>query len=223
MKNNNFINRSYNTFLKRLIDLILSSIFLIILLPFFVVFWPILLWQMALPIIFKQKRTGKNGKEFTIYKFRTMVKNAEALRLKKQKQFAKLNYAPKPMFKIEDDPRFTKFGKVLSKTGLDELPQIFNVIKGDMALVGPRPLPVDEAKGLSKIDPDWYQWRHQVKPGLFSLWVLDDKRHQSLKIWKQLEKDTLTLNLCQQYWLIIKIILIQLQKTIDLLYKTRSK
>jgi lipopolysaccharide/colanic/teichoic acid biosynthesis glycosyltransferase len=223
MKNSTFINRSYNACSKRFIDLTLASIFLIISLPFFIVLWPILIWQIGLPIIFKQKRTGKNGKEFTIYKFRTMVKNAENLRLKKQKEFSKLNYAPKPMFKIENDPRFTKFGKILSKTGLDELPQIINVIKSDMSLVGPRPLPSNEVKELKKVDLNWYSWRHQIKPGLFSLWVLDDKRHQSLKIWKQLEKETLVLNLFQQYLLIIKIILIQLKKTINLIFKTNFK
>lgn len=220
MKKNDFINHSYNTFLKRLIDLVLSLIFVIISSPFIFIFWLILVWQMGFPIIFKQKRTGKNGKEFTIYKFRTMVKNAENLRLKKQKEFAKLNYAPKPMFKIENDPRFTKFGKILSKTGLDELPQIINVIKSNMSLVGPRPLPVEETKELKVINPNWYSWRHQVKPGLFSLWVLNDQRHQNLKIWKQLEKDTLTLKLYQQYLLIIKIIFIQLKKSINLIFKT---
>lgn len=219
MKNSIFINRSYNACSKRFIDLTLALIFLIISFPFFIVLWPILIWQIGLPIIFKQKRTGKNGKEFTIYKFRTMIKNAENLRLKKQKEFSKLNYAPKPMFKIENDPRFTKFGKILSKTGLDELPQIINVIKSDMSLVGPRPLPSNEVKELKKVDLNWYSWRHQIKPGLFSLWVLDDKRHQSLKIWKQLEKETLVLNLFQQYLLIIKIILIQLKKTINLFCK----
>lgn len=217
MKKANFIDDSFNSYCKRLIDLSLAIFFLIISFPLFIFLWPFLLWQSGRPIIFKQKRTGKNGKEFTVYKFRTMVKNAEFLLIKNQKDFAKLNYAPKPMFKIESDPRFTKFGRLLSKTGLDELPQIINIVKGDMSLVGPRPLPINETKELKEIDPHWYCWRHQVKPGLFSVWVLDDKRHQSLKIWKQLEKDTLSLNLFQQYFLIGKIIFIQLQKTINLL------
>ncbi|MFA6814404.1 MAG: sugar transferase [Patescibacteria group bacterium] len=211
MKNNYFIHHSFNSLIKRLFDLFLALIVLAISLPIFIILWPLLLWQIGYPVIFKQKRTGKNEKKFTIFKFRTMVKNAESLRLNKQKQFAKLNYAPQPMFKIGDDPRFIKFGKFLSHSGLDELPQVINVIKGDMSLVGPRPLPIDEAKTLKKIDVDWYSWRHQVKPGLFSLWVLDDKRHQNLKTWKRLEKETLELNLCQQYLLILKISLIQLK------------
>jgi lipopolysaccharide/colanic/teichoic acid biosynthesis glycosyltransferase len=215
MKNRNFIHSSFFSYSKRIIDLFITCIILPLYLPFFIVLWLTSLWQIGYPIIFKQKRAGKNGKEFTIYKFRTMVKNAESLRSRNQEKFAKLNYAPKPMFKIENDPRFTKFGKVLSKTGLDELPQIINIIKGDMSLVGPRPLPISEAKELKKIDPDWYLWRHQVKPGLFSLWVLDDRRHQSLKIWKQLERDTLALNLYHQYLLIFRIILVQIKKSLN--------
>ena len=212
MKNNNFINHSYHACSKRFIDLILASMFLLILFPFFIIFWPILLWQIGLLIIFKQQRTGQNGKEFTIYKFRTMVKNAESLRLKNQKKFTKLNYAPAPMFKIGDDPRFIKFGKFLSRSGLDELPQLINIVRGEMSLIGPRPLPVAEVNSLKKIDSDWYAWRHQVKPGLFSLWVLDDKRHQDLKTWKKLERETLKLNLAQQYLLIFKVIFLQLQR-----------
>lgn len=211
----NFINKSFTSFLKHLIDLILSLLILGVLSPIFIVLYPFLLSQIGCPIIFTQKRTGKNGKSFTIYKLRTMMKNAESLRLKNKNKFAKLNYAPKPMFKIGDDPRFIKFGKLLSHTGLDELPQLINVIKGEMSLVGPRPLPINEANLLKKIDPNWYFWRHQVKPGLFSLWVLDNKRHQSLKIWKKLEKETLVLNLGQQYLIIIKILIIQLKKCLD--------
>ncbi len=198
--------------MKYLIDLVLTLLALCILLPFFIILWPIMLWQIGPPIIFKQKRTGKNGKVFTIFKFRTMVKNAELLRTKDKTKLSKLNYAPWPMFKIGDDPRFIKFGRFLSRSGLDELPQLINVIKGEMSLVGPRPLPVAETNSLKEIDYDWYAWRHQVKPGLFSLWVLDDKRHRDLKTWKKLEKETLKFNLIQQYLLILKVIFLQLQR-----------
>jgi len=212
MKNYNFIHHSFKGFLKYLIDLVLTLLALCILLPFFIILWPIMLWQIGPPIIFKQKRTGKNGKVFTIFKFRTMVKNAELLRTKDKTKLSKLNYAPWPMFKIGDDPRFIKFGRFLSRSGLDELPQLINVIKGEMSLVGPRPLPVAETNSLKEIDYDWYAWRHQVKPGLFSLWVLDDKRHRDLKTWKKLEKETLKFNLIQQYLLILKVIFLQLQR-----------
>lgn len=215
MKNYNFIHHSFKGFLKSFIDLILALVVLCVLLPFFIIFWPIMIWQIGSPIIFKQKRTGKNGKVFTIYKFRTMVKNAELIRAKNRAKLSKLNYAPLPMFKIGDDPRFIKFGKFLSRSGLDELPQLINIIKGEMSLIGPRPLPVAEANSLKDIDYDWYTWRHQVKPGLFSLWVLDDKRHQDLKTWKKLERETLKLNLIQQYLLIFKVIFLQLQRILQ--------
>lgn len=215
MTKNDFIHSSYHSLIKRLIDLVVSFLILIFSLGLFTVLSPLLIWKIGRPLIFKQKRTGKNGKVFIMYKLRTMVKNAELLRSKDQQLLAKLNYAPQPMFKIGDDPRFIKFGKFLSHTGLDELPQLVNVIRSEMSLVGPRPLPVNEAQSLKKIDPAWYQWRHQVKPGLFSLWVLNDKRHQSLQNWKKLEKETLTLSLSQQYLIIIQILIIQLKKCLD--------
>jgi lipopolysaccharide/colanic/teichoic acid biosynthesis glycosyltransferase len=211
MKKNDFIHPSFTGKLKKSIDLILVVIILIFLLPVFVFTWPLLLWQIGQPLIFKQKRTGQNSKNFDIYKLRTMVKEAELIRSRNSKKFSKLNYAPSPMFKIGNDPRFLKIGKFLSNSGLDELPQLVNILKGQMSLVGPRPLPAAEAKALKKIAPKWCTWRHQVKPGLFSLWVLDNKRHKSLQSWKKLEKETLSLNLIQQYFLIFKIILKQLK------------
>jgi lipopolysaccharide/colanic/teichoic acid biosynthesis glycosyltransferase len=212
MKKINFIHSSFNKQSKRAVDLILVMMILIILLPILIITWPFLFWKIGQPIIFKQKRTGKNGKPFTIYKFRTMVKNAESLRSKNHQQLTKLNYAPAPMFKIKNDPRFLKIGKFLSYSGLDELPQLINVLEGQMSLVGPRPLPKTEADALKKIDFNWYTWRHQVKPGLFSLWVLNNERHKNLESWKRFEKETLTLNLGQQYLLILQIIATQLQK-----------
>lgn len=119
-----------------------------------------------------------------MYKFRTMKLGAH----QEQAQLQKLNQAPGPMFKIFDDPRFVGVGRWLSKSGLDELPQLFNVMKGEMSVVGPRPLPVAEAKKLSA---DW-NFRHQVKPGIFSEWTIAENRHRSLTDWKKL--DQLTVN-----------------------------
>ncbi len=214
MRKINFLHPSFNKQSKRTVDLVLVIILIIILLPISIITWPFLLWKIGRPIIFKQKRMGQYKKTFTVYKLRTMVKNAESLRSKNHQQLVDLNYAPTPMFKIGDDPRFLKIGKFLSHSGLDELPQLINVLKGQMALVGPRPLPVNEANALKKIDPNWCLWRHQVKPGLFSLWVLDNERHTSLQAWKKLEQDTLSLNLRQQYFLIFQIIWYQLLKMI---------
>ncbi|OGU58100.1 MAG: hypothetical protein A2V66_11405, partial [Ignavibacteria bacterium RBG_13_36_8] len=127
------------------------------------------------PVIFRQKRVGKGGKTFVMYKFRTMVPNAEALKAK----YMHLNTANPPAFKIPDDPRYTKIGKFLSHTGLDELPQLFNVLKGEMALIGPRPLPVQEAVKLKS----WQKEREKIKPGIISPWILNGYHKNSFDDW----------------------------------------
>jgi lipopolysaccharide/colanic/teichoic acid biosynthesis glycosyltransferase len=129
------------------------------------------------PILFRQKRIGKDGKPFILYKFRTMQIGAE----NQQHRYAHLNQANGPVFKIHDDPRFTNVGKFLSHTGLDELPQLVNVFDGQMALVGPRPLPVTEAKKLTPAQ----QKRHLVKPGLISPWIVEGYHRQSFAAWMQ--------------------------------------
>lgn len=113
------------------------------------------------PIVFSQLRTGKHGRRFKIYKFRTMVPDAEALK----KELAHLNELQWPDFKITNDPRITKIGRVLRKTSLDELPQIWNVVKGEMSLVGPRP--TSFAASTYKL---WQTERLDVVPGLTGLW-----------------------------------------------------
>lgn len=135
------------------------------------------------PIIFKQKRMGQHKRPFTMYKFRTMYVGAE----RHQHRYRDNNQAPFPMFKIFDDPRFVGFGRVLSKTGLDELPQLLNILRGEMSFIGPRPLPINESKQL---DSSW-DFRYQVKPGVFSEWSLSPARHYSLTTWKKLEQTTL--------------------------------
>jgi len=126
-------------------------------------------------IIFLQKRIGKNSKPFTMYKFRTMRIGAE----NEQEKLRSLNEANGPVFKIRNDPRFTRVGKFLAHTGLDELPQLFNVARGDMALVGPRPLPVAEARKLTVAQ----QRRHDIKPGIISPWILDGYHKQTFDAW----------------------------------------
>lgn len=135
----------------------------------------------GLPIYFLQKRIGKKGKIFKIIKFRTMVINASRI----QGKYLKLNEADGPAFKIQNDPRFTKFGKILSRTGLDELPQFINVLKGDMSIVGPRPLPINEARKLSKRD----KIRELVKPGITSSWVVAGQHGMSFKKWMELDRE----------------------------------
>jgi lipopolysaccharide/colanic/teichoic acid biosynthesis glycosyltransferase len=141
------------------------------------------------PVFYKQKRLGEGKKPFTMFKFRTMYVGAH----KHQKKYQKLNQAPGPMFKIFNDPRFVGIGSWLSRTGLDELPQILNVIKGEMNLIGPRPLPVREAY---KLDSSW-DFRYTVKPGVFSEWTASPLRHKSLTIWKKLDK--LTVENCSRF------------------------
>lgn len=129
----------------------------------------------GMPIIFAQQRIGKNGKPFTIYKFRTMQQNAEL----QKKYLLRKNESTGPVFKIHDDPRFMGLGKFLSHTGLDELPQLWNVVLGEMALIGPRPLPISEEKKLSA----WMKERETVLPGIISPAILTGKYHKSFEGW----------------------------------------
>lgn len=129
----------------------------------------------GLPVLFQQKRVGQGGRVFTIYKFRTMRKGAQEA----QKQFMHRNEADGPVFKIHDDPRFTGIGEFLAHTGLDELPQLINVLKGGMALIGPRPLPVSEA---AKLKP-WQKERQKIKPGIISPWILEGYHAQTFDAW----------------------------------------
>lgn len=127
------------------------------------------------PVFFRQLRTGMSGKPFVLYKFRTMVVGAE----KMQHKYLHLNEATSPAFKIHADPRFTPFGKFLSHTGLDELPQLLNVLKGDMSIFGPRPLPVFEAQKLTADQ----KRRHIIKPGIISPWIIEGYHKNTFASW----------------------------------------
>lgn len=172
----------YQNFGKRLMDLVFASLGLIFLWPVCLIIAILIKLDSSGPVIFKQKRVGKDGKIFTFYKFRNMVKNAEQLK----KKYLHLNEANGPVFKIEDDPRYTKVGKFLSHTGLDELPQLFNILKGEMSLVGPRPLPVDEE---TKIPKKWQILRCQAKPGIACSWLLKGAHSLSFNQWMKLDSE----------------------------------
>lgn len=144
-------------------------------LPVQLVIFLCIYWTSGTPVIFFQNRMGKNGKKFTLYKFRTMIVGSE----KEQKQYKHLNEADGPAFKIRRDPRYTPIGRFLSHTGLDELPQLVNILKGDMALFGPRPLPISEAKQLLP----WQKIRHNIKPGILSPWVLEGYHKKRFDDW----------------------------------------
>ncbi len=156
------INMRAYLFLKRAMDLTL----VILSMPAWLLvvgLIAVLIWMQApgAPVFFPQKRTGKGGKRFRMWKFRTMVPNAEELKQK----YMHLNELQWPDFKITNDPRVTRIGKILRKTSLDELPQLFNVLTGDMSLVGPRPTSFGaETYRL------WQTERLDVQPGLTGLW-----------------------------------------------------
>jgi lipopolysaccharide/colanic/teichoic acid biosynthesis glycosyltransferase len=150
-------------------------IVILITLPIQIVIALCILVTSGWPVFYSQNRVGKGGKIFKLFKFRTMIVGAEKLQVK----YRAMNEADGPVFKIRNDPRFTRFGKFLSRTGLDELPQLFNVLKGEMALIGPRPLPVSEASKLTS----WQKERHSILPGIISPWVLDGYHANSFDSW----------------------------------------
>ena len=165
--------------IKRLIDVIFSFLGIVVLSPLFIIISIIIKTTSKGPVFFSQKRVGKNGKEFDMYKFRSMVVNAEELKEK----LAAQNEMSGPMFKIKDDPRVTKVGKFIRKTSIDELPQLWNVIKGDMSLVGPRPsLPKEVAQF-----EDWMNRRLEVKPGLTCYWQVSGRNNIDFEEWMKLD------------------------------------
>ena len=133
------------------------------------------------PVFFRQQRSGLNGAPFNIFKFRTMMTNAEQF----QHELAAMNEMSGPVFKVTNDPRITPIGKFLRKYSLDELPQLFNVLRGEMSLVGPRPLPVDEVKRFNDVA---HRRRLSVKPGLTCLWQVSGRNKISdFKEWVRLD------------------------------------
>lgn len=168
----------YN-FVKRFIDIFCSGLGIILLSPVFIIVGTIIKLDSKGPIIFSQKRVGKDGKEFKMYKFRSMVVNAEELKKKLMHQ----NEMSGPMFKMKDDPRITKIGKFIRKTSIDELPQLINVLKGEMSLVGPRPsLP----KEVAQFEP-WMMRRLDVKPGLTCYWQVSGRNNIDFDDWMKLD------------------------------------
>lgn len=131
-------------------------------------------------ILFEQRRGGKGGKVFTMFKFRTMRSGSQQLLSKLRKH----NEVDGPVFKIYNDPRFTKVGRVLARTGLDELPQLINVLKGEMSLVGPRPLPLYETKLLSKKQ----KIRELITPGITSSWIVEGAHALKFTTWMSLDR-----------------------------------
>jgi lipopolysaccharide/colanic/teichoic acid biosynthesis glycosyltransferase len=149
-------------FVKRIMDMVLSTIFLVLLWPLMLLIAIAVKLESPGNVIYRSLRVGKSGSRFYCYKFRTMVAGSDVLK----ENLRRLNQRHGPFFKIADDPRLTRLGRFLRKYSLDELPQFWNVLKGDMSLVGPRPHPVDDVELYS---PE-HLGRLEVKPGLTGLW-----------------------------------------------------
>jgi lipopolysaccharide/colanic/teichoic acid biosynthesis glycosyltransferase len=131
------------------------------------------------PVLFSQERVGKNGKLFRMYKFRSMVANAEKLLIKLKDK----NEMSGPMFKLKDDPRITRIGRFIRRTSIDELPQFFNILKGDMSFVGPRPNLPEEVAKFS----DYHRLKLLVKPGLTCYWQVMGRNEIDFEDWMKLD------------------------------------
>jgi exopolysaccharide biosynthesis polyprenyl glycosylphosphotransferase len=182
---------------KRFLDILVSGALLVLLSPVLVLTAVFVKLDSKGTAIFAQERVGLNKRRFRMYKFRTMVVNAEKL----QDQLESRNEAQGPVFKIKNDPRITRIGKFLRKTSIDELPQLFNVIRGDMSLVGPRPLPVRDYKGF---DQDWQRRRFSVSPGITCLWQVSGRNGISFNQWMDLDMEYID---NWSFWLDMKILI----------------
>jgi exopolysaccharide biosynthesis polyprenyl glycosylphosphotransferase len=165
---------------KRLFDVVSSGIALILLSPFFAALSVIIKATSPGPVFFRQKRSGLNGRTFTLYKFRTMDKDAED----RLEQLIIHNEMNGPVFKMENDPRLTKIGKFLRKTSIDELPQLWNVFKGNMSLVGPRPPIPKEVQSYDS----WQRRRLSMRPGITCIWQAEGRnRIVDFNEWAKLD------------------------------------
>ncbi len=183
---------------KRLFDVILSFFAIVVLSPIFLIVAVLIsVWDKKGKPIFVQKRCGRNGKIFKLYKFRTMCVDAE----EKKNGLREMNEMDGPVFKIKNDPRITGIGRFLRATNIDELPQLFNILKGDMSIVGPRPALPDEVRQYDEVD----RLRLLVIPGLTCYWqVSPDRNDISFKEWMELDRKYISK---RGIWLDIKLIL----------------
>lgn len=180
VKNNEKIKNKPYIYVKRGIDVILSTIALVVLSPVFLILAILIKLDSKGPVFFLHTRIGKNGKNIKIYKFRTMVTNAEEL-IKEFTPEQMKEY--KENYKLTNDPRITKIGKFLRKTSLDELPQLINIIKGDLSIIGPRPVVKDE---LEKYGENMAKFL-SVTPGLTGNWAANGRNNTTYEERMKLE------------------------------------
>ena len=172
--------KGFRAVIKRTMDIVVSVGLLVLLIPVFLLIMVMIKITSSGPIFFNQVRLGLNKKRFKMLKFRSMVEDAEL----KFSDIEALNEAAGPVFKIKDDPRITKVGKFLRKSSLDELPQLINVLSGEMSLVGPRPVNVRDYEGFSK---DWHRRRFSIRPGITGLWQVSGRCDLPFEQWMQLD------------------------------------
>ncbi len=173
-------SRTLPALVKRVIDFAVSWVLLVVLAPLFAVVALLIRLTSAGPILFRQTRIGVNKRHFSIYKFRTMIPDAERI----QDELVSQNEMSGPVFKIKHDPRVTPLGRFLRKTSIDELPQLFNVLKGEMSLVGPRAMSLRDYK---LFDQDSHRRRFSVKPGITCLWQVCGRNSIPFEQWMELD------------------------------------
>ena len=168
---------------KRAFDLIVGSVILVLLLPIIPLIALMIRLDSPGPVFYRQRRVGRGGREFDFYKFRSMYADAD----RRLEALRELNDTDGPVFKMRDDPRVTSVGRFLRRSSLDEIPQIFNVLRGDMSIVGPRPpLP----REVERYRP-WHRRRLEVKPGITCLWQISGRSHIGFEEWMRLDMEYL--------------------------------
>ncbi|MCL2718124.1 MAG: sugar transferase [Lachnospiraceae bacterium] len=165
---------------KRTLDILLSIAALILLSPVFLIVAILIKLEDGDPVIFRQLRTGKDGEEFFMYKFRSMCKNAPDMHAD---LLVYNEMQSGPAFKLKNDPRITKVGNFIRKTSIDELPQLLNIIKGEMSIVGPRPLPTYETKQCNAL----HKRRLLVRPGLTCYWQVNGRNNIEFDEWMEMD------------------------------------
>ncbi len=174
-----FYAKEWQLFLKRIMDIIVSFTAIVFFSPLMLIVAILIKTTSKGPILFKQERVGLNGRRFTLYKFRSMVADAEELKAK----LIEHNEMDGPVFKIEKDPRITAIGSFLRKTSIDELPQFFNVLAGDMSIVGPRPPLKSEVENYQV----WQRRRLSLKPGITCTWQVSGRNQISFENWMKMD------------------------------------
>ena len=223
MQSGNFLSRTFdNSFithqttppnymtlkLKELFDIVFSAFILVLTTPLMALISLLIKIEDGGPVFFKQERIGQNGRRFVCFKFRSMIPNAEKL----VDSLKEKNESDGPTFKIENDPRITKIGRFLRKSSLDEFPQFYNVIKGEMSIVGPRPPLLSEVKQYEK-----YQLRRlSMKPGITCIWQVSGRNTVSFVEWMKMDLDYIDK---WSLWLDFKIIF----KTVAVVFKANGQ